>query len=175
MEEDTGMKEENTETMPNCCGCDSRIASRTANIVMLLVSSIYIIYDLIRIHDTDPNTAPEDDELLYLKIMMSVSAIQIIVNALAIWGTNTYRDWPVMVSLGWISIYMIILTLISIFSAIFGAGGLSVLIEGTIIVLIQFSFMFWPMYEYIQEYEKLKDLAVAHEVELDAKKNLESV
>lgn len=167
--------ENDTETMPNCCGCDSRIASRSANIFMLVVASLYFIGDLVRLNDTNVHTAPDEDERLHLKLSLSVTVIQIIINSLAIWGAHTYRGWPVMLSLGWIAVNMIILMLASIFAAVYGTGGLAALVKGTVIVLIQFSFMLWPMYEYIQEYEKLEEIATGKEVERDAKQNLETV
>ncbi|CAJ1912042.1 unnamed protein product [Cylindrotheca closterium] len=167
--------ENDTETMPNCCGYDSRIASRSANIFMLVVASLYFIMDLVSLNDTDINTAPSEDERIHIKLSLSVTTIQIIVNSLAIWGAHTYRGWPIMLSLAWIAVNMILLILGSIFAAVYGTGGLAVIIKGTVIVLIQFSFMLWPMYEYIEEYDKLKEIAVGQEVEKEIKQNLETV
>ena len=134
-----------TEAMPKyCCGCDSRIATLNANIFMLVVGCLYFSVGLYGINDTNEKTAPTADERLYLKVVEVVTALLVIIAALAVWGACTYRGWPVMLSLGWTIINMT-LTAIGSFLLVFDTGNLFALV-GILIFLIQFSCLFMPMY-----------------------------
>lgn len=153
----------NGELKTYCCGCDSRTASLNANVFLFAVGCLYATVGIYGINDPNPNSAPTDGELLYIKTFVGFMAIQLVVSGVAIWGLCTYRGWPVMLSLGWITTSM---TLASI-------GGLVVtsmtgnplpLVQVAIGLLIQTTFFFMPMYGYINEYEKLKEARFASEM-----------
>ncbi|CAJ1912079.1 unnamed protein product [Cylindrotheca closterium] len=164
-----------TETMPKyCCGCDSRIATLNANIFMLVFSCLYFAVGLAGLNDTNEKTKPNDAERIYLEIMEVITALFIIIAALAIWGACSYRGWPVMLSLGWTTVNMII-TAITSFIVVFNTGSAFFLVRGFVMFLIQFSCLFMPMYGYVKEYEKLKELSVAQDMEGGDKQNLELV
>ncbi|KAL3940879.1 MAG: hypothetical protein SGBAC_004674 [Bacillariaceae sp.] len=164
-----------TEAMPRYCyGCDSSIATLNANAFMLIVGGLYFTVGLYGLNDPNEKTAPNADERLYLEIMEVVTALQTIIAALAIWGACTYRGWPVMISLGWTTVNMI-LTAVGSFILVFTTGNAVALVQGIIISLVQFSCFVMPMNGYIREVEKLKEISVAHEMESGNKQNLEMI
>ena len=131
------------EAMPKyCCGCNSRIATLFANILLLITGCLYFGVGL---SDINSKTKPNVDERLFLEGVLVVTAIQFTIAALAIWGACNYRGWPVMLSLGWATVNMILVVIGSVVN-VFISGSLSRLVIGLIGFLIQFSCIWMPQY-----------------------------
>mmetsp|Transcript_38206 Transcript_38206/g.92453 ORF Transcript_38206/g.92453 Transcript_38206/m.92453 type:complete len:168 (-) Transcript_38206:132-635(-) len=162
------------EDMPKyCCGCcDSRTAALTANILSLMVGILYFVVGILAL--SGPSSADKADERLTDQTLVGLSAMQIIINALATWGACTYRGWPMMLSLGWISVGMSLLAIGS-FVAVVTTEDTSFLLRGVFVLVFQWALFWMPMYGYVCEYEKLKEIAVAREMEMGGKQNLEMV
>jgi hypothetical protein len=155
--------ETNRELKIYCGGCDSRTASLNANIFMLVIGCLYAAVGTYGLNDTNPRTAATDEERVYVKAVVTLMAIQIIVTSTAIWGLCTYRGWPVMLSLGWISTGMV-LGSASNFVLVFTTGNVVVLFKGVFALWFQSIFFWQPMHGFINEHTKLKELKFSSEV-----------
>jgi magnesium-transporting ATPase (P-type) len=155
--------ETNRELEMYCCGCDSRTASLNANIFLLVIGCLYAAVGTYGLNDTNPQTAATDEERVLVKAVVTLMAIQIIVTSTAIWGLCTYRGWPVMLSLGWLSTGMA-LGLVRGYVAVFAAGNVVALFSVVVALFFQANFFWMPMYSYINEHTKLKELKFSSEV-----------
>jgi hypothetical protein len=155
--------ETNRELKMYCCGCDSRTASLNANIFLLVTGCLYATVGTYGLNDTNPRTAATDENRVYIKAVVTIMTIQIIVASTAIWGLCTYRGWPVMLSLGWISTNMVLGTAGG-FVVVFNTGNVVSLVKLVVALFFQINFFYAPMYGYINEHTKLKELKLSSEV-----------
>jgi hypothetical protein len=128
---------------------------------MLVTACFYAAVGTYGLNDTSRNAAT-DTERVYLKAVVSIMAIQIILSSTAIWGLCTYRGWPVMLSLGWMSMGIALGTAGGI-GVVFMTGNVVVLLHVAVSLFIQLQFFWAPMNGYIKEYEKLKESKFSYE------------
>eukprot|EP00980_Cylindrotheca_fusiformis_P031218 scaffold26002_cov215-Cylindrotheca_fusiformis.AAC.2 len=146
-----------------CCGCGSRTSALIANVFKLVIGSLYFIVGIYGLNDTNPKTAPNAEERIFLRAVIGMMSIEVIVSCTAIWGLCTYRRWPVMLSLVLVVLQMLIGFVLSILAAVYTESP-SFLIRMLVAYFISYFFFYMPMYGYINEYERLKALRFGCEI-----------
>jgi len=90
-----------------CCGCDTRNATFTVNIVSMciyffgIVSFSLIIGDKLNYDDDHVQGIMNSFEDAKIGIMIAICAVGIICNAIAIYGATYFNKYGVMIGAGW--------------------------------------------------------------------------
>ena len=129
-----------------CCGCHSRTSTIIVNAILLVVGCLYVVVCVAGLTDTSSSSAPTESEQTYIESVLIALLIQIVVASVALWGACTYRGWPVMIILAWVSISIVI----NFANMILAMNPL--LIVG---IFLQ-AYLFWmPMFGYLSDFENL--------------------